>query len=290
MICDPRKQQAAVIEHLLSEPEAGHGPEGIDDGQKEQPTREDRRYAPDPQKYGKRLIKRSKGREPFLLSVEELEVATLQCMDEKVDILDSRGEKTGEVAWKSEAHRLGLWHRCFHCWIFSSGTSSKGPHLFVQRRTAGKETWPNKLDVTAAGHVGAGEEVLEGGLREIEEELGLRVEPGELVSLGTRRSELEIPVGLDCEFQEVFLLVRTLSPKDLRLQEEEVAAVARLRLDDLETLYGGGKVLAEEWTRGEASIFSVSLADFVPGEDEYLLRVARAARSYLGGGSPGTLF
>jgi isopentenyldiphosphate isomerase len=226
----------------------------------------------------------------FLLSVEGLEVATLQCMDEKVDILDSRGEKTGEVTWKSEAHRLGLWHRCFHCWIFSSGTSSKGPHLFVQRRTAGKETWPNKLDVTAAGHVGAGEEVLEGGLREIEEELGLRVEPGELISLGTRKSELEIPGGLDCEFQEVFLLVRTLSPKDLRLQEEEVAAVARLRLDDLETLYGGGKVLAEEWARGEASTFSVSLADFVPGEDEYLLRVACAARSYLGGGSPGALF
>jgi isopentenyldiphosphate isomerase len=226
----------------------------------------------------------------LLLSVEGLEVATLQGMDEKVDILDSRGGKTGEVAWKSKAHRLGLWHRCFHCWIFSSETSFEGPHLFVQRRTAGKETWPNKLDVTAAGHIGAGEEALEGGLREIEEELGLTVEPDEVVSLGTRRSELEIPAGLDREFQEVFLLVRTLSPKELRLQEEEVAAVARLRLDDLETLCGGGEVLAEEWARGEASTVSVSLADFVPGEDEYLPRVARAARAYLSGGSPGALF
>jgi len=211
-------------------------------------------------------------------------------MDEKVDILDSRGEKTGDVAWKSEAHRLGLWYRCFHCWIFSSGTSSKGPHLFVQRRTRREGDLAEQAGRYCRRAFGAGEDVLEGGLREIEEELGLRVEPGELVSLGTRRSELAIPAGLDCEFQEVFLLVRTLSPKDLRLQEEEVATVARLRLDDLETLYGGGKVLAEEWARGEASTFSVSLADFVPGEDEYLLRVARAARSYLGGGSPGTLF
>ena len=148
--------------------------------------------------------------------------ATLRGMDEKVDILDSRGEKTGEVAWKSEAHRLGLWHRCFHCWIFSPGIPSGGPYLFVQRRAAGKDTWPNRLDVTAAGHLGAGEETLEGGLREIEEELGLTVAPDELVPLGTRRSELQIPAGLDREFQEVFLLVRTLSPKDLRLQEEEV--------------------------------------------------------------------
>jgi isopentenyldiphosphate isomerase len=212
-------------------------------------------------------------------------------MDEKVNILDSRGEKTGEVAWKSEAHRLGLWHRCFHCWIFSPGMPSGGPYLFVQRRAAGKDTWPNRLDVTAAGHLGAGEETLEGGLREIEEELGLTVAPDELVPLGTRRSELQIPAGLDREFQEVFLLVRALSPKDLRLQEEEVAAVARLPLDDVvEALYGGGEVLAEEWARGETSPVSVSLAHFVPGEDKYLLRVVCAARAYLAGERTVALF
>src|SRR5918997_2705032 len=208
-------------------------------------------------------------------------------MDERVDVLDASGKKTGEIAWKSDVHRLGLWHRCFHCWIFSPGTPSGGPYFFVQRRAAGKDTWPNRLDVTAAGHLGAGEETLESGLREVEEELGLTVASDELVPLGTRRSELQIPAGLDREFQEVFLLVRTLSPKDLRLQEEEVAAVASLRLDHLETLCGGGEVLAEEWARGEASTVSVSLADFVPGEDEYLPRVARSTRAYLDGRSPG---
>src|ERR671917_1419213 len=211
-------------------------------------------------------------------------------MDERVDILDASGKKTGEVAWKREAHRLELWHRCFHCWIVSPEAPSEEAYLFVQRRASGKDTWPNRLDVTAAGHIGAGEETLEGGLREIEEELGLKIAPDELVPLGTRRSELEIPAGLDREFQEVFLLVRALSPKDLRLQEEEVATVASLRLDDLETLCGGGEVLAEEWARGEASTVSVSLADFVPGEDEYLPRVARAARVYLDGRSPGALY
>jgi isopentenyldiphosphate isomerase len=211
-------------------------------------------------------------------------------MDERVDVLDASGKKTGEIAWKSDVHRLGLWHRCFHCWIFSPGTPSGGPYLFVQRRASEKDTWPNRLDVTAAGHIEAGEETLEGGLREIEEELGLKVTPDELVPLGTRRSELEIPSGLDREFQEVFLLVRALSPKDLRLQEEEVAAVARLRLDDVEALHWRDEVSAEEWARGEVSDVSVSLADFVSGEDEYLVRVARAARAYLDGERPGALF
>lgn len=210
-------------------------------------------------------------------------------VDEKIDILDARGLMTGEVAWKSEAHRLGLWHRCFHCWIVAPGTPSGGPYLFVQRRAAEKETWPDKLDVSVGGHLEAGEEALD-GLREVEEELGLEVAPRELVPLGTRRAELEIPAGLDREFQEVFLLVRALSQRDLRLQEEEVAAVVRLRLDDAGALYEGGEVSAEEWADGETSPISVRLADFVPGEDYYLLRAARAARAVLEGRHPGAVF
>ena len=205
-----------------------------------------------------------------------------------MDVLDARGEKTGRVAWKSEVHRLGLWHRCFHCWIVAPETPSAGPYLFVQRRAAGKDTWPNRLDVTVGGHLGAGESTLD-GLREVEEELGLSVMADELVSLGTRKAEKEIPAGLDCEFQEVFLLVRSLSLTDLRLGEEEVAAVVRLRLDDVEALYRGARVPAEEWAGGEMSSVSVRLADFIPDDDGYLLRVARVARAALTG-RPGALF
>ena len=219
--------------------------------------------------------------------------STAECysivVDEKIDVLDARGLMTGEVAWKSEAHRLGLWHRCFHCWIASPEMPSGGPYLFVQRRAAGKETWPDRLDVTVGGHLGAGEEALEGGLREIKEELGLQVAAGDLISLGTRRAELDIPAGIDREFQEVFLLVRSLSPKDLRLQKEEVAAVARLRLDDVEALREGSEVPAEEWRGGKITPVSVRLADFVPGEDGYLLWAARAARNVLDGKRPDAL-
>jgi isopentenyldiphosphate isomerase len=211
-------------------------------------------------------------------------------VDEKIDVLDDRGFVTGEVAWKSAAHRLGLWHRCFHCWIASPETSSGGPYLFVQRRATVKETWPDRLDVSVGGHLGAGETALEGGLREIEEELGLQISSGDLVSLGTRRVELRIRTGIDREFQDVFLLVRPLFPEDLRLQEEEVAAVVRLRLEDVESLCGGSEVYAEEWAGGETTSVSVRLAAFVPGEDGYLLRAARAVRNVLDGKRPGALY
>src|SRR5919202_1915302 len=149
-------------------------------------------------------------------------------VDELLDILDEFGRPTGEVVPKSEAHRLGLWHRCFHCWI--CGSDPEGSYLLFQRRAATKDTWPGYLDVTAAGHLATGEETLD-GLREVEEELGLQVEPERLVPLGTRKVEQEIPAGWDREFHEVFLLYDRTPPENLRLQREGVEAVFRLDLD-----------------------------------------------------------
>jgi isopentenyldiphosphate isomerase len=209
-------------------------------------------------------------------------------MNELLDILDEAGRPTGEVAPKSEAHRLGLWHRCFHCWI--SGSDSEGAYLLVQRRAAGKDTWPGYLDVTAAGHLAAGEETLD-GLREVEEELGLRVEPGKLVPLGSRRVEQEIPGGRDREFHDVFLLFDPTPPEALRLQAEEVESVLCVDLNAVEALYEAGTVPAREYAGGTiAATRRISLADFVPHDDDHLRRVAQAARLMLAGERPARIF
>ena len=209
-------------------------------------------------------------------------------MDELVDVRDGEsGERTGEVVWKSEAHRLGLWHRCFHCWVF--GTDEGGSYLLVQRRSATKGTWPGYLDVTAAGHLGAGEEPLD-GLREVEEELGLRVDPGRLAPLGTRRIEQRIAAGLDREIHDVFLLRDDSPPGDLRLQEEEVEAVLRIGLDDAVLLETAGSAPAREYREGKVSETRVRVSDFVPNTDDYLRKVAAAARQLLLGESPGRVF
>jgi len=207
-------------------------------------------------------------------------------VDELLDVLDDLGRPTGEVVYKSEAHRRGLYHHCFHCWI--AGQDAAGPYLLVQRRAAAKDTWPGCLDVTAAGHLQSGEEPVMGGLRELEEELGLRVDPGRLAPLGTRRIEQEISQGCDREFHDVFLLLDGTPPRDLRLQEGEVEAVLRVGLGDVETL--GAGVSAREYARGGTSDTRVSLADFVPNEDDYLRRVAGAARRVLAGEDPGRIF
>jgi isopentenyldiphosphate isomerase len=209
-------------------------------------------------------------------------------MDEKIDALNASGEPTGEVVWKSEAHREGIWHRCFHCWVFGTDDSGE-PYLLVQRRAAGKNTWPGRLDVTAAGHLAAGEDTLD-GLRELEEELGLSPDPERLIPLGTRRIEQDIPQGCDREFHDVFLLQDSTSPEDLRLQEEEVESILRLSLGNVEKLEAGEAVSAVEWKKGDPIFISVKLEDFVPNEDEHLSRVAWAASLALAGDEPGRIF
>jgi isopentenyldiphosphate isomerase len=208
-------------------------------------------------------------------------------VDELLDILDESGRPTGEVALKSEAHRLGLWHRCFHCWI--CGSEPGGSYLLLQRRAATKGTWPNYLDVTAAGHLTAGEEMLD-GLREVEEEIGLRIAPERLIPLGTRRIEQEIPGGCDREVHEVFLVFDATPPEDLRLQKEEVDAVFRLHLDDVQSLYEIGSAPAREYADGRASATRIHLAEFVPKEEGYLSSVAGAARRHLSGMRPVPIF
>jgi 8-oxo-dGTP pyrophosphatase MutT (NUDIX family) len=161
--------------------------------------------------------------------------------------------------------------------------------LLLQRRAATKDTWPGYLDVTAAGHLAAGEKTLD-GLREVEEELGLRIKPERLISLGTRRVEQEIPGGCDRELHEVFLVFDVTPPGDLRLQKEEVEAVFRLDLDDVEALYENGSAPAREYAEGRTSATRIHLAEFVPKEEGYLRRVAGAARRHLSGAPPVPIF
>ena len=204
-------------------------------------------------------------------------------MDELLDILDETGRPTGEVLAKSEAHRLGLWHRCFHCWI--CGSDDAGHYLLLQRRAATKDTWPGYLDITAAGHLSAGEKTLD-GLREIEEELGLNVNPERLIPLGTIRIEQPIPDGCDREFHEVFLLQDDTPPENLRLQIEEVESIYRIDLDDVESLLETGEEQAREYRGSKPTATRINLEEFVPKNEDYLARITQAARQLLSGRTP----
>ena len=94
---------------------------------------------------------------------------------EYFDILDENGNKTGKTKLRSEVHRDGDWHKAVHIWIIND----KGD-ILLQRRCATKDSNPNMLDISSAGHLSAGDSSLDGAIRELKEELNLDVKPNEL--------------------------------------------------------------------------------------------------------------
>lgn len=90
--------------------------------------------------------------------------------DELIDIFDENMNLLG-TALKSQAHREGLWHKTFHCWLARKNDEGR-VMVWLQLRNKDKSIYPDMLDVSAAGHVKSGEEVKD-GYREVTEELGL---------------------------------------------------------------------------------------------------------------------
>jgi isopentenyl-diphosphate delta-isomerase len=152
--------------------------------------------------------------------------------NEMVDVLDEKGNLTGEVKLKREAHAKGLWHRAVHIWIYNS----KG-EVFLQKRAKSKIFLPGLWDVSAAGHVSAGQTYDETAVREIQEELGVKVKASQLKKVDLHKVAIDYPPAkiLNREFIQVYLLELDKKAEDFKLQKEEVEKVRSVTLDKFES-------------------------------------------------------
>jgi len=143
---------------------------------------------------------------------------------ELVDVLTRGGVATGIAKPKPDVHRDGDWHRAVHVWIVQPDG-----RVLVQKRALVKENNPGLWDVSAAGHISAGETQIDAAIRETREELGLEIAASELRHVATLREQSVLNGGtyIDNELHEIFLVRRDVDVSALRLQKEEVEA-ARL--------------------------------------------------------------
>lgn len=147
-------------------------------------------------------------------------------MDELIDILDSEGNLTGKTAMKSEAHKNGWYHQSVHVWFYT-----ENGQVLIQQRAADKDTHPLLWDVSVAGHIGAGEDLLDSAVREVQEEIGLTIERDDLEKIGVFESFHEHSESLiDNEFNHVFLCKLQVPLFKLTKQESEVNDLALIPL------------------------------------------------------------
>ena len=147
-----------------------------------------------------------------------------------VDILDEKGNLIGEVKLKREAHAKGLWHRASHIWIYNS----KG-EILLQLRSKNKSLYPNLWDVSAAGHVSAGQSYDEAAVRELFEELGVKAAISELKNIENRKLDIKLGATHNREFIQVYLLKLNKNINNLKVQKEEIEQVKFMPLDKFES-------------------------------------------------------
>jgi isopentenyldiphosphate isomerase len=159
-----------------------------------------------------------------------LPFAIINMMKEQWQLYDNQGNAlVGQGATKDEVFCKGLLHGAAHVWIWRINEGDV--EVLLQKRAANKQTWPNKFDISAAGHIDLGEEPLIAALRETKEEIGLIVNKADLKLININYAYMVAEnKAIEHEFQWVYLL-NISSSFDFTIQKSEVACLEWKKLD-----------------------------------------------------------
>jgi isopentenyldiphosphate isomerase len=196
-------------------------------------------------------------------------------LNEMFDVFNEQLIKIGEET-RQNVHAQGLWHQTFHCWIIH--TSIKGDlELLLQLRHKDKDTYPDLLDISCAGHLQAGETVID-GVRELQEELGMSVPFEDLVYCGMIAEENVISSSLiDREFNHVFVYTCNKPLIEYTIQASEISGLFFIKLNDFKKLINGvieyivveGLLFNEMEEKMIHNTRKIYKSDFTPNSKQY---------------------
>lgn len=157
-------------------------------------------------------------------------VSRVASTEEWFDVVNERDEVIRQ-ATRREVHATGLWHRAVHVLVFDASG-----RVFLQKRSMTKDLSPGLWDSSCSGHLDTGEAYDAAAIRELSEEIGVRLPPGEGPTRWFRVEACE-PTGW--EFVWVYRLrydgVMTLEPTEIQYGEwvapSEVSARLAARPD-----------------------------------------------------------
>lgn len=144
---------------------------------------------------------------------------------ELFDIVSEDGTPTGHVKERSMVHRKGDLHRTVHMWVIRKRPDG-GIDVLLQKRSRNKDAYPGCYDISAAGHMRAGDDFETSAVRELSEELGIHAAKDELRFIGFHEGYVEEVFWgqpfKDWEISAVYLCEKEIDTADLVLQESEV--------------------------------------------------------------------
>lgn len=149
-------------------------------------------------------------------------------MEELFDVLDEKGQYIEKVETREKCHKEGLWHKAVVVFVINSKKQ-----VLLQRRSPNKKLWPNMWDLTAGGHVLAGEFGFQSIIREAREELGIELLKEDLTFIGATTSTNIKGEIINNHFNEYYIANKEIDINSLELQEEEVSEVKWIEKDEI---------------------------------------------------------
>lgn len=147
---------------------------------------------------------------------------------ENFDVLNEMGEFTNEIASREECHKKGLYHKAVVVFIINSKNE-----VLIQQRSNNKKLWPNKWDITAGGHVDAGEFGFQAVIREAKEEIGIDINENDLLFIGSTISHNEEGDIINNHFNEFYIVQKDININDINLQIEEVQDIKWISKEEI---------------------------------------------------------
>lgn len=92
-----------------------------------------------------------------------------QRADELFDVVDEQDRVVGQER-RADVHARKLRHRAIHVLVFD-----RAGRVFLQRRSLLKDSAPGRWDSSCSGHLDAGEDYDAAAVRELEEEIGVKL-------------------------------------------------------------------------------------------------------------------
>lgn len=152
-------------------------------------------------------------------------------VEEFINLIDEDGHFLETAKPRSLVHRDGDLHPAVHVWIIME--KDMGVYTLLQKRSADKMINPCCYDVSSAGHVPQGEEFRSSAIREVKEELGIKLKENSLEFLSLHRSSYNCGDIHDNEIRAVYLCREKIDADNLVLQDSEVDGVVWAEIDEI---------------------------------------------------------
>jgi 8-oxo-dGTP pyrophosphatase MutT (NUDIX family) len=204
--------------------------------------------------------------------------------DELLDAFDDGLQLIGPTS-RAVIHRDGLWHQVFHCLIVRTAPPAR---VLLQRRPVTARSFAGLLDLSATGHLLAGEDPRD-GVRELAEEIGVVATQDDLVPLGRRLLVDDSGEGRNREIVNAFLLPSDTPLESFDLDGCDVAGLIEIDVAALLTIFADDAAVVTARELGVDVVLRTTTcraADLVPPVDGYWTVLAVMAERYVAGQKP----